>query len=218
MVAADRRISLASGEDILEVHEAMKEAATITAFQNSIGAIRNAARLCMPWNSSFAAIEGLLISNKWMDKDVGTGQQAIELLSDFIYHVFSLNTGRWRSKWGFLDFIELGSMWTSWFTSRGGVITPLQQQAAILSGGQQAAAKKKGQSGVQQQQKAKPATHRSAAAPDNICKRWNLNKFPNAASVICCTSAGLVFRHICNFYKTDGSETRCKAAHMRINH
>jgi hypothetical protein len=90
MVAADRRISPASGEDTLEVQEAMKEAATITAFQNSIRAIRNAARLCMLWNASFAAIEGFLISNKWMEKDVGTGQQAIKLLSDFIYHILSL--------------------------------------------------------------------------------------------------------------------------------
>ncbi len=88
---ADRRISLASSEDTLEVHEAMKEAATITAFQNSHWTIREAARLCMPWNASFAAIEGFLISNKWMEKDVGTGQQATKLLSDFTDHVFSLN-------------------------------------------------------------------------------------------------------------------------------
>jgi hypothetical protein len=56
MVAADRRISLASGEDTLEVHEAMKEAATITAFQNSIWAIRNADRLCSL--SSAAVVAG----------------------------------------------------------------------------------------------------------------------------------------------------------------
>ena len=222
-VAADRRISLASGEDALEVHEAMKEAATITAFQNSIRAIREAARLCMPWNASFAAIEGFLISNKWMEKDVGTGQQATKLLSDFTDHVFSLNAGRWRSKRGFLDFIELGSVWTSWFTSRGGVIAPSSskpQPSAAGGNGQQAAAKKKGQPGGQQ--KAKPAAHKSAAAaaaPDNICKRWNLNKCPNAASGICRTSAGLVLRHVCNFFKTDGSGTRCEAAHMRVtNH
>jgi hypothetical protein len=201
----------------------MKEAATITAFQNSHWTIREAARLCMPWNASFAAIEGFLISNKWMEKDVGTGQQATKLLSDFTDHVFSLNAGRWRSKRGFLYFIELGSVWTSWFTRRGGVVTLSRskpQSSEVSSIRQQAAAKKKGQSGGQQQQKAKPATHRSAAAaaPNNICKRWNLNKCPNAASDICCTSAGLVLRHICNFYKTDGLETRCKAAHMRINH
>jgi hypothetical protein len=219
-VAADRRISLASGEDALEVHEAMKEAATITAFQNSIRAIREAARLCMPWNASFAAIEGFLISNKWMEKDVGTGQQATKLLSDFTDHVFSLNAGRWRSKRGFLDFIELGSVWTSWFTSRGGVIAPSSskpQPSAAGGNGQQAATKKKGQPGGQQ--KAKPAAHKSAAAQDNICKRWNLNKCPNAASGICRTSAGLVLRHVCNFFKTDGSGTRCEAAHMRVtNH
>ncbi len=114
-------------------------------------------------------------------------------------------------------------MWTSWFTSRGGVITPSSskpQPSAAGGNGQQAAAKKKGQPGGQQ--KAKPAAHKSAATaapPDNICKRWNLNKCPNAASGICRTSAGLVLRHVCNFFKTDGSGTRCEAAHMRVtNH
>jgi hypothetical protein len=113
-------------------------------------------------------------------------------------------------------------VWTSWFTSRGGVIASSSskpQPSAAGGNGQQAAAKKKGQPGGQQ--KAKPAAHKSAAAaaPDNICKRWNLNKCPNAASGICRTSAGLVLRHVCNFFKTDGSGTRCEAAHMRVtNH
>jgi hypothetical protein len=140
----------------------MKEAATITAFQNSNWAIREVARLCMPWNASFAAMEGFLLSNKGMEKDVGTGQQATKLLSDFTDHVVSLNTGRWRSKRGFLHFVELGSMWTSWFTRRGSVITlssSKPQSSEVSSNRQQAAAKKKGQSGGQQQQKAKPVTH-----------------------------------------------------------
>ena len=228
-VAADKRISLASGEDSLEIHEAMREAATLTSFQNSIRAIREAARLTMPWNASFSALEGYLISNSWLAKDIGTSQQAVKTLSDFTDHIFSLNAGRWRAKKGFLDFVELGSVWTSWFTSRGGVrgaALPSTSGGGSGSGrgskknSQQPQPKKKQFQGFPsggQPPRPKPSTARPVAhAADNICKRWNQGRCPNAASGVCRTSAGLVLRHVCNYYKPDGS--RCEAAHMRMNH
>ena len=224
-VAADKRISLTAGEDALEIHEAMKEAATLSSFQNSLRAIREAARLTMPWNSSFSAAEGYLIANNWLAKDVGSGPQAVKLLSDFTDHVFSLNAGRWRAKKGFLDFVELGSVWTSWFTSRGGVINSHRSQPSTSNGGGGGQGQKKNQ--LPQQKKKQPASGQpprprpSTARPvahvaDNICKRWNLNRCPNAATGVCRTSAGMVLRHVCNYYKPDGS--RCEAARMRINH
>jgi hypothetical protein len=221
-LAADKRISLAAGEDSFEVRESLREAASVAAFQTSIRAMREAARLSMPWNSSIPALEGFLISSHWMEKDIGSGQNAVRILSEFTDHVFSVNAGRWRAGKVFLDFTELGSIWTSWYTSRGGSIKEHNKQAqpsgASTSG--QNSKKKDGQ----QQKQAKTAPPKqpraggpkAAGAADNICKRFNFNKCPNQATGVCRTSAGLVLRHVCNFLKPDN--TRCEAAHMRLNH
>lgn len=219
-VAADKRITLSSGEDSFEVREALKEASTLHSFKMSIRAIREAARLTMPWNSSFSALEGFLVANNYMAKDVGSSQQAVTVLSEFSDHVFSLNAGRWRAKKTFLDFIELGSVWSSWLTSRGGSLGTHRQQQPSSSGSSsqqpQQQRKKPQQDGKQKQPRAAPPRPAATRPADDICKRWNLAKCPNAASGVCRTSAGLVLRHVCNFIKTDGS--RCCASHMRVNH
>ena len=227
-LTADKRISLTAGEDSFEVRESMKEAASMAAFQTSIRVMREAARVSMPWNSSIPALEGYLISNKWMEKDIGEGQSAVRILAEFSDHVFSVNAGRWRIKKAFLDFTELGSTWTSWLTSRGGTIgTHNGQHQPSTSGGGgnsgkgggQATSQPKKKSGQQQQSQQKQATKAAKARPiaaaraTDICMRYNFQRCPNQATGICRTSAGLVLRHCCNFEKPDGS--RCEGAHTR---
>jgi hypothetical protein len=226
-IAADKRITLGSEDDTFEVRESLKEAASVMAFQTSMRVMREAARLCMPWNSSIAALESYLINNEWLSKDIGTGQAAVRILSEFTDHIFAVNAGRWRTWRAFLDPTELGSVWTSWYTSRGGAIGPHHRPSTshggsggggANSGQGQPARKKNGQPQMAQPKRPAPAKAKPARAAieDNICKRYNVNKCPNQATGICRTAAGMVLKHVCNYIKNDGS--RCEAAHIRLNH
>jgi hypothetical protein len=237
-VEASKRITLSASSDSMEVGDSLKEASTLYSFQQALRAVRELARFTMPWNHSFAALEGFLVCNSYMARDLGnTNSHAIGVLAKFCDHIFELNASRWRASKHFLDINELGSTWATWLASRGG---PISQRAG--SAAHQAAAAGSGQSSGQKAAKpAKPkaatpasggqaagraqaaggaqAAARAAAAavPDDICQRFNKNKCPNAATGNCTTAAGLALRHVCNYIT--GPNTKCLQPHMRIlNH
>lgn len=226
-VEASKRITLSTSDDSMEVGESLREATTLFAFQQAIRAVRELARFAMPWNHAFAALEGFLVCNGYMARDLGSlNGHSIGVLARFCDHVFALNAARWRASQPFLDATELGPTWSNWLASRGG---PAAQRSANASqpsassssggGGQPKAAK----AAKPKQRTAPPAAAaaaaRAAAAgpPDDICQRFNKNRCPNQATGNCTTAAGLVLRHVCNYLTTP--TTKCLQPHVRIlNH
>ena len=221
-VEASKRITLSSCDDSMEVGESLREATTLYAFQQAIRAVRELARFTMPWNHAFAALEGFLVSNNYMARDLGsTNSHSIGVLARFCDHVFALNAARWRASQPFIDATELGPTWSTWLASRGGPAgqktgsTPQPTNSTASSSQQRAAKATKSKS----RPAATAGAARAAAAgpPDDICQRFNKNRCPNQATGNCTTAAGLVLRHVCNYLTTP--TTKCLQPHARVlNH
>jgi hypothetical protein len=222
-VEANKRISLAAG-DTMEVGESLQELTSLYAFQQSLRAVRELARLAMPWNGSFAALEGFLVNNIFMARDLGhnlTGP-GIGILARFCDYVFALNSQRWRAGQCFLDTTELAPTWSNWLASRGGPIIQRAASNTAAAGGDGA---QKAAKAARPKQKATATSSTARAAikaaaplpPDDICQRFNKNKCPNQVTGNCTTANGMPLRHVCNYMTTP--TTKCMQPHARIlNH
>jgi hypothetical protein len=228
-VEASKRITLSANDDSMEVGESLREASTLFSFQQAIRAVRELARFAMPWNHAFAALEGFLVCNNYLARDLGSmNSHSIGVLARFCDHIFALNAARWRASQPFIDATELGPTWTTWLASRGGPAA--QRQASTPQPG----SSNQGNNNNSQQKAAKPAKPRqrtaaptapaaaaaraaAAGPPDDICQRFNKNRCPNQATGNCTTAAGLVLRHVCNYLTTP--TTKCLQPHARVlNH
>jgi hypothetical protein len=215
-VTATKRISLNSSEDSLEVGDSMKDVLSYSEFKQSLRAARTALHFCLPWNFSIAALEGFLINNHFMQREVGTNSQSIALLSAFCDHVFMLNAERWRARKPFLDVIELGSVWAAWASGR----TNLHSDRSAKEAKDKKPAKENGRnntpkpsnSGKKPPKAGQPS--QMAKSADDVCRRFNVGKCPNTSGP-CTTSTGVTLRHLCNFNLPSGG--RCLQAHQRIN-
>ena len=221
-VEASKRLSLAAG-DTMEVGESLQEVTTLYSFQQSLRAVRELARFTMPWNHSFSALEGFLVNNNNMVRDLGSSlnPHAIGVLAKFCDHVFALNSQRWRACQPFLDVTELAPTWTNWLASRGGPITqrgsgPPPPPQAGSSGTQKTSKPSKPKQKQSAASSAAQAAVKAAASvpPDDICQRFNKNKCPNQATGNCTTASGMVLRHVCNFLTTP--TTKCLQPHARV--
>ncbi len=226
-VEASKRLTLSASDDSMEVGESLKEATTLFAFQQSLRAVRELARFTMPWNHSFAALEGFLVNSNFLSRDLGNhSAYAVGVLGRFCDYVFALNAARWRASQQFLDITELGPTWSNWLASRGGPLThaarAASQSGGAASGG--GSGQQKGAKAAKPKQKAPAsssgpqAAARAVSIPmDDICQRFNKNKCPNMATGNCTTAAGLALRHVCNYQTTP--TTKCLQPHPRIlNH
>jgi hypothetical protein len=118
-VAASRRITLAGdGADSLEVGENLKDVVSFNEFKLSLRTARVAQTICQPWNFSILALENFLLNNNFMGREVNPNTEGVATLSNFCDHVFFLNAEKYRSQKPFLDTVELGSVWATWFSGR----------------------------------------------------------------------------------------------------
>ncbi len=246
-VAASRRISLADGEDALEVGDSLRDIASFNEFRHSLRAARTAMQFVYPWNFSLVALENFMLNSNFLAKDVGTGAPAVAILASFCDHVFLINAERWRARKPFLDIIELGSVWATWHVSRGVTASsgadpktakvkpkPAGQQSqgggnkphsykqlsshrGNSQGFQRGPQHSSHQGGHQNGQQGHQQHATGSNAPDDICGRYNKNICPNMAAPQCTMANGTVLRHVCNF--RTGNNTRCEQAHQRVfNH
>ena len=220
-VSATRRISLANNEDTLEVGDSMKEVCDLQEFQRALRAAREAMAFALPWNHSIAALEGYLASSNFMAKPLGGGANRVNVLTNFVDHVFAMNGDRWRNRQGFLTVLELGSLWSIW--SAGRVEADKENSAPNSSKGQGGNKSSKGSKGPPQGGKqggsqsqpprAKPAASTNQAS--DICRRYNYGICPNPDNN--CSAAGVKLRHSCNFVDP-ATNAKCHQAHVRIRH
>jgi len=228
-VEASKRITLSAGSDSMEVGDALKEVTTLYSFQQALRAVRELARFTMPWNHSFAALEGFLVCNNYLARDIGTNNShSAGVLARFCDHVFELNAAWWLASKNFLDINKLALTWSTWLASRGGPIAqrpagaPSQASSSSsgAGGGQHAARppKQKASAAAGSSQAANRSGGQQATAKaqqDDICQRFNKNKCPNAATGN--TTAGLPLRHVCNYIT--GPNTKCGQPHIHVlNH
>ncbi len=244
-VAASRRITLAGdGADSLEVGENMKDVVSFNEFKLSLRTARVAQSICQPWNFSILALENFLLNNNFMGREINPNTEGVATLSNFCDHVFFLNAEKYRSQKPFLDTVELGSVWATWFSGRAALSSSgsgaardggnSRQQAnnsrkpARPSSGSNSGVGSQRQSTGSSSQSRQPSSasggsgNRSGSgggtgnSGNDICRRYNLNKCPNMSGP-CVTASGSTLRHTCNFRLANGQV--CPQRHQRsLNH
>ena len=116
MATGGRTVSLA-GEDGITIHENLKELADMAEFKLAMRNLKLAAQLAVPWNFSYAVIDGFLQANDYMEKHM-EGIKRAPILSAFVDHVLKTNAGLWVQEAPFLDNAKLMAVWNSWWGSR----------------------------------------------------------------------------------------------------
>jgi len=113
-----RRFSLAEGEAANNVGDDLKEISDMDSFDFAMRAMCHAARMAMPWNYSFLALDGFLRNSKYGKVELAGCANKVTELVNFVNHVLGLNAQNWIAKEPFLSAQDLKGELDMWAQSR----------------------------------------------------------------------------------------------------
>jgi hypothetical protein len=113
-----RRFSLAEGEAAINIGDDLKEIADMKSFDHAMRAMCHAARMVMPWNYSFAALDGFLRNSEYGKVELASCGNKVAELVNFVNHVLGLNAQNWVAKEPFLSAQDLKGEMAMWVQSR----------------------------------------------------------------------------------------------------
>jgi hypothetical protein len=125
-----RQLSLADGCTAVNVGESLREIADLEELKLAVRAMCRAAHMALPWNQSFNAIEGFLLSSDWVRQELSGRSNRAAILADFVNYVLGLNAQAWLQKDDFRSSGEIKILWAEWFASRPASLLTVQQAGA----------------------------------------------------------------------------------------
>jgi hypothetical protein len=229
--AGTKRLTLADGDGAINVGESMKEVADMESFKHAVRALCQAAHFALPWNYSFAAIDGFLHSSNYCAAELAGRPDRAGLLVDFTNYVLGVNAAAWQQREPFLTSGEIKIQWAEWFGSRPAALLKTSgeegggvgnQNNNFYRGGKNNRGGFQGGRGGFNQAAAggKPRTASTAGGqgpPQNIlfCRRYNNGSCPNHFSN-CYLANGTRLFHVCDATNAKGEQ--CRAYHPRTQH
>jgi hypothetical protein len=220
--SATKRLTLADGDGVINVGENLKEVSDMETFKHAIRSMCRAAQFVMPWNFSFAAIDGFLNSSNYCAADLSGRPDRAPILVDFINYILGLNAAAWQQKEPFHTSGDIKTQWSEWFGSQPAALLKTAAEDNTFQGG------KGGREGFQggktafnQGQAAQPlgggpkrnGANLSAQGGGGlnilVCKRYNNNICPNHYSN-CFLANGKKLYHVCDV--TNGKGEQCRVA------
>ena len=132
---ASRRLSLADGEAAIDVGDNLKEIADMDSFDFAMRAMCHAARMVMPWNYSFCALDGFLRNSKYGQVELAGCANKVAELVNFVNHVLGLNAQNWIAKEPFLAAQDLKGEMAMWAQSRPTIPSKLADGSSAAAAG-----------------------------------------------------------------------------------
>ena len=184
-----------------DLEDNLVEVVELGEFKVALRVLREAMGFVNPWNKSISAIEGFMIQNNYMSRDLEGLEKQAMLLTQFVDYILRENSNRWRGLEGFMTIDEQKGAWDSFFGAR-----PQAMLTKSRRGHGQPSASAGGVSGHSSNQFNHSNSQRvggsTKAHPslfyEDICVMWNLGKCVRAPGN-CFTKNGKPLRHICNF-------------------
>jgi len=249
-----------TGEDGLTITDTMKDVADMAELKSALRTLREAASLVMPWNKSFAVLEGFLITHEFFYKELENAKRAMAI-SNFVDHVLKLNASNWVQETEFLAGGELTAAWDSWIGARRSTYkhkeddnkqnnSNNQQQRGNNNnsnnnnnnhgnngnGGRSRGGSNRGgfnknfgRGGYNQgwggggpngfgNMGNNLPNHNGPPTSDNVCRRFNEGRCPNAHTM--CAYGNLRLYHRCNYMVKgqNGKFEMCLQKHPRVEH
>lgn len=109
-----RKFTLADNDGSVCIGENLKEIIDMDTFYRAIRALCAAGRLAMPWNYSFAAIEGFLQASNYGGIELANRPDRAAVLVRFVNYVLGVNAVNYQQKEPFLNTGDLLKEFSSW--------------------------------------------------------------------------------------------------------
>jgi hypothetical protein len=225
-----RRLTLVDGDSAVSVGDNLKDIINLESFIHAMRALCEAAHFICPWNFSFTALNGFLISSNYAARDLAGNRDRVAVLVDFVNHVFKLNANSWIQREDFLSSGELKNTWDEFFANQPAHLltaAATAQPATQFQSTPQRYRRGSGRSGYsanrnQNQNQAVPAVPNLSvpppAAPPTqlpVCRNFNSNACLNQWDRSFLAS-GTRALHVC--YVAIGQGQLCRQNHSRPNH
>jgi hypothetical protein len=152
----------------------------IMELRKAVRAMRLAARLAVPWNLSYEAIDGFFNQTNFCVEDTKLMEKRAQVLTQFADYILHQNAERWRDSEPFLAVGDIRVAWSSWFGDRPRKTDKRPQ--------------------LPDRFKMKPMDNYMDPAFKalGICNNFNMNRCKNPDGK-CSTASGIQLKHICNF-------------------
>jgi len=243
--ASGARMVQVLGEEGIAVHDNMKDVSDMAELKLAIRNLRLAAHQAASWNFTFEVLDGFLLSNDYMEKELAGVNKKAAVLSGFVDHILKINAARYTQDADFLDATRMMATWTAWWGARKSGISfsgnnnGPYQPANNNGGGNNKAKSRNNNSGgfnnsgggfnsgggnfprLQAPFHFPPARSSGPPNNDNMCRRFNNGQCSNhwSACSVSTNKGPLRLFHLCNYsVKRDGKFEPCKQKHMRMEH
>ena len=113
-----RRFSLAEGESAINVGDDFKEISDMKCFERAMRSMTLAARMAMPWNYSFPALDNFIVFCEHGLVELAGSANRVGELTNFVNHVLAINAQNWVTKEPFLTTPELKGEFAIWVQNR----------------------------------------------------------------------------------------------------
>jgi len=233
--ASGARMVQLLGEEGISVSDNMKEVADMGELKLALRNLLRASRQAAYWNYSFEVLEGFLVAQDYLEKELSNIPKKAAIISNFVDHVLKTNAARYVQEAEFLDATRLASTWTAWWGARktssshsshnnssgGRQNNPTYNNSSSFRGNNKGRRNNNGGNfnggGRQNQWRNNFNSFQGGPEPrfsgppsaENICRRFNEGKCQNQASscVVPNTRPPLRLYHLCNWLiKKDGEK------------
>jgi hypothetical protein len=225
--SATKRLTLVDGDGAINVGENLKEISDMESFKHAVRALCRAAHFAMPWNFSFAALDGFLHSSNYCAAELSGRPDRASILVDFSNYILGLNAAAWQQKEPFNTSGEIKTQWSEWFGSRPAALLKSATEDNAFRGGKAGrggfqggkGAFNQGHSGPQtgggQKRSGLSAGGQNTGQNIQVCRRYNNGICPNHYSS-CFLNNGVKLYHICDVTNAKGEQ--CRGYHPRQQH
>jgi hypothetical protein len=223
-----KKFTLSDSDGAVCIGDNMKEILDMSAFQHAVRVLVAAANAVMPWNQSFAALDGFLQATNYGAAELAGKPDRVDKLVRFVNYVLGLNATAWQQKEPFLSTGELKHEFGTWYLTQAGTslvaTTAGQSQQQAQQKGKNWGWKKKNSGGIIQlpapfnpsmPPPAQSATFQLPSGFVTICKNYNAGRC-HSPGPQCKLASGSDAWHICN--ARTAQNTICKKPHPAYLH
>ncbi len=220
---ASKKLTLVDGGASINVGESMKEIISLEELKQAVRVLVKAAHFALPWNMSFSALEGFLISSNWCAASLAAHTDRVSILADFINYVLTQNATAWQQKEPFLSQPDVKQTWDAWSSTRVAITltTPAAPSTPQSGSGKRSFWGGKRTANSTPAGTSQPSTPTTPATPQQprlppLCRRYNNGGNCPNPHMNCMLPGGLKLAHACDKNKADG--TPCRGKHPGSQH